>query len=129
MTSRAGEVPGGHPATACGYMTTADLRRALELWAKVPHPYNEIQFERSLALALLAGLGGDAKSGMTAAETRTFADPSSALADVAKTGWALPSELKEPDFDALHGCPDFQKLVTEKAEKPPETAPTPREKK
>ena len=54
-------------------MTTADLRRALELWAKVPHPYNEIQFERSLALALLAGLGGDAKSSMTAAETRTFA--------------------------------------------------------
>ena len=110
-------------------MTTADLRRALELWAKVPHPHNEIQFERSRALALLAGLGGDAKSGMTAAETRTFADPSSALADVAKTGWTLPSELKEPDFDALRGCPDFQMLVAEKAEKPPETAPTLREKK
>ena len=47
-------------------MTTADLRRALELWVNVPHPYNEIEFERSRALALLAGLGGDAKSGMTA---------------------------------------------------------------
>jgi hypothetical protein len=55
--------------------------------------------------------------------------PSSALADVAKTGWTLPSELKEPDFDALRGCPDFQMLVAEKAEKPPETAPTLREKK
>ena len=43
-----------------------------------------------------------------------------ALAVVVKTGWALPSELREPDFDALRGRADFQKLVTEveaKAEK------------
>jgi hypothetical protein len=64
-----------------------------------------------------------------AAEARTFADPSSALANIATTGWALPSELKEPDFDQLRGCPDFQKLVAEKVEKLPETAPPPREKK
>ena len=29
------------------------------------------------------------------------------------TGWAIPSELKEPDFDALRGRPDFQKLQAE----------------
>jgi tetratricopeptide (TPR) repeat protein len=111
----------------------ADLRRALELWAKLPSVDIEIQVERSRALALLAGLGGDAKSGVTAAEARTFADQSVAtLADAMKTGWALPSELKEPDFDAVRGGPNFQKLVAEveaKAEKPPETAPPPREKK
>ncbi|HTU16828.1 MAG TPA: hypothetical protein VMG10_02095 [Gemmataceae bacterium] len=27
--------------------------------------------------------------------------------------WVLPSELKEPDFDALRGRADFQKLVAE----------------
>jgi hypothetical protein len=35
-------------------------------------------------------------------------------------GWALPRELKEPDFDAVRGRADFQKLVAEvekKAEK------------
>jgi hypothetical protein len=45
---------------------------------------------------------------------------------------AYPSELKEPDFDALRGREDFQKLFAEveaKAEKVPETAPPPREKK
>jgi hypothetical protein len=30
-----------------------------------------------------------------------------------KAGWALPSELKEPDFDALRGRDDFKKLLTE----------------
>ena len=52
-----------------------------------------------------------------------------ALAAVVKTGWALPSELKEPDFDAVRGRADFQKLVAAveaKAEKPPATAPLPR---
>jgi hypothetical protein len=40
--------------------------------------------------------------------------------------------LKESDFDAVRGRADFQKLVAEvegKAEKLPETAPPPREKK
>jgi hypothetical protein len=50
--------------------------------------------ERSRALALLAGLGGNARSGVTADEARTFADQSvAALADAIKSGWALPSEL------------------------------------
>ena len=41
---------------------------------------------------------------MPTAEAKTFADQSvAALAAVVKTGWALPCELKEPDFDALRG--------------------------
>jgi serine/threonine protein kinase/tetratricopeptide (TPR) repeat protein len=117
----------GQPAEAA-----ADLRRALELWATLPSLDIEIQVERSRALALLAGLGGDAKSGVTAAEARTFADQSvAALADAVKTGWALPSELKEPDFDALRGREDFQRLAAEvekKAEKSRETTPPPEKK-
>jgi hypothetical protein len=93
----------------------------------------ELQVERSRTLALLAGLGGDAKSGVTKEESRTFADPSViALAAVVKAGWAVPSELKEPDFDTLRGRADFQTLLAEveaKAEKPLATAPLPREKK
>ena len=70
--------------------------------------------ERSRALAILAGLGQDAKSGVTKEEASTFADRSVAdLAAAIETGWALPSELKEPDFDALRGRADFQKLVAE----------------
>jgi hypothetical protein len=78
-------------------------------------------------------LGADAKSGVTAAEAETFADHSLAgLAALVKAGWAYPSELKEPDFDALRGRADFQTLFVEveaKAEKLPGTAPPPREKK
>jgi hypothetical protein len=70
--------------------------------------------ERSRALALLAGLGGDAKSGVTKDEVRTFADQSfDALADAVKAGWALPCELKAPDFDAVRSRDDFRKLVAE----------------
>jgi tetratricopeptide (TPR) repeat protein len=102
-------VRAGQPAEAA-----ADLRRALELWAKVPTPDVETQFERARALANLAGLAGDAKSGVTADEAKTFADQSvAALADLVKIGWALPRELEEPDFDALRGRADFQKLVAE----------------
>jgi hypothetical protein len=75
----------------------------------------------------------DAKSGVTAAEARTFADQSvAAFADVVKFGWAIPSERKELDRDAVRRHPDFQKLFAEvaaKAEKPPETALPLREKK
>jgi tetratricopeptide (TPR) repeat protein len=117
----------GQPAEAA-----ADLRRALELWATVPSLDIEIQVERSRALALLVGLGGDAKSGVAAAEARTFADQSiAALADAVKVGWALPSELREPDFDALRGREDFQRLVAEverKAENSRETTPPPEKK-
>src|SRR5262249_21173429 len=82
----------GQPAEAA-----ADLRRALELWAKDPQPSASTLFDRSRALALLAGLGADAKSGVTKEEAKTFADQSVAtLAAVIKTGCALPSELKEP---------------------------------
>ncbi len=70
---------------------------------------------------------------MTAAEARTFADQSvAALVDVVKTGWAFPSTLKELDFDALRGRPDFQTLIMDleaKPAKPPEVAPPPRAKK
>ena len=59
---------------------------------------------------------------MTTDEAKAFADQAvAALADLVKKGWALPSELKEPDFDALRGRADFQKLAAEveaKAEKP-----------
>ena len=62
-----------------------------------------------------------------AAEARTFADPSSALANIATTGWALPSELKEPDFDALRGREDFQKLVAQvEARSEPKAKPSDR---
>jgi serine/threonine-protein kinase len=92
----------------------ADLRRALELWAKLPHLEITTHVDRSRALALLAGLGGDAKSGVTKDEASTFANQSvAALAAAVKAGWALPSELKEPDFDAVRGRDDFRKLVAE----------------
>jgi serine/threonine-protein kinase len=106
----------GQPAEAA-----ADLRKALDLWAKEPHLDIANQLDRSRALALLTGLGADAKSGVTKEEARTFAEQSvAALVAIVQTGWALPSELKEPDFDALRRRADFQKLVAEveaKAEK------------
>ena len=52
-------------------------------------------------MALLAGLGRDAKSGVTAAEAAAFADQAvAALRDAISAGWARRDELKEPDFDA-----------------------------
>jgi hypothetical protein len=76
------------------------------------------RFELSRALALLAALGNDAKSGVTEDEARTFADQSvAALADAIQTGCALPAELKEPDFDALRGRDDFKKLMAEVEER------------
>jgi tetratricopeptide (TPR) repeat protein len=92
----------------------ADLRRALVLWAKVPAPSPGTRFERSRAVALLAGLGHDAKSGVTTAEAAAFADQAVAsLRDAASAGWNEPDELKEPDFDAVRGRDDFKKLVAE----------------
>ena len=74
----------------------------------------DLQFERSRSLALLAGLGGESKSGVTKAEAAAFADQAvAALADAVKAGWALPGELKEPDFDPLRGRDDFKKLQAE----------------
>jgi hypothetical protein len=72
------------------------------------------QVDRSWALALLAGLGRDTKSGVTKDEARTFADQSvAAIADAVKAGWALLSELNEPDFDAVRGRDESMKLVAE----------------
>ena len=72
------------------------------------------EFERVRVLALLAGLGKDPKSGVTAAEAASFADRSvAALRDAIDAGWAVREELKEPEFDPLRGREDFQKLVAE----------------
>ena len=102
-------VRSGQPSKAA-----ADLRRALELWAKEPASNLETRLERSRALALLARLGGDANSGVTKAEAAAFADQSvAALRDAVSAGWGLTDELKEPDFDALRGRADFQKLVAD----------------
>src|SRR5262249_28016221 len=77
-------------------------------------PDSEDRFERSRALALLAGLAAEAKSGMTAAEAKAFADQAvAALQDAVKAGWTRAEELKEPDFDALRKRDDFQRLVKE----------------
>jgi tetratricopeptide (TPR) repeat protein len=104
----------GQPSKA-----VSDLRRAVDLWAKVPGPDPEDVFERSRALALLAGLGVEAKSGVTAAEAAMFAGQAvTSLRDAFSAGWNWPDELKEPDFDALRGREDFQKLLAELEAKP-----------
>ncbi len=52
----------------------------------------------------LAGLGGDAKSGVTKEEAKTFADQSvAALAAAVQRGAVVPSELREPDQGAVRG--------------------------
>jgi hypothetical protein len=73
-----------------------------------------MRFERSRALALLAGLGGGAKSGVTAAEAAAFADQAAAaLRDAVGAGWAQRGKLNEPDFDPLRPRDDFRQLVKE----------------
>jgi tetratricopeptide (TPR) repeat protein/tRNA A-37 threonylcarbamoyl transferase component Bud32 len=100
----------------------ADLRQAAELWAGASTPNTETRFERSRALALLAGLGREAESGVTKSEAARFADLAvAALRDAIDSGWNQAYELKEPDFDAIRGRGDFQKLVAAveaKTEKP-----------
>jgi hypothetical protein len=82
--------------------------------AGVPNLHIETRFERVRALALLAGLGKDPKSGVTAAEAASFADRSvAAFRDAIDAGWAVRDGLKEPDFDPLRGREDFQKLLAE----------------
>jgi tetratricopeptide (TPR) repeat protein len=101
-------VRAGHPAEAA-----ADLRRALALWEKGKAAENQTLFERGRAMALLAGLAADGKSGVTAAEAAAFADQAvTALRDAINAGcWAPPMELKEPDFDPLRDRDDFKKLL------------------
>jgi tetratricopeptide (TPR) repeat protein len=99
----------GQPAEAA-----ADLRRADEFLSKDTPMHIDQRFYRSWSLALLARLGGDAKSGVTATETAAFADQAvAALRDAIRAGWAEPDELKEPEFDLLRKRDDFQKLVKE----------------
>jgi tetratricopeptide (TPR) repeat protein len=102
-------VRAGHPVEA-----TADLRRALEVWAQVKVLPPDVQYEQVRALALLAGLGAEAKSGVTAAEAAAFADQAiAALQGLIAAGWGQANKLKEPDFDALRQRDDFQKLHQE----------------
>jgi tetratricopeptide (TPR) repeat protein len=92
----------------------ADLRLALELWSPVPGSNADTRRERARALALLAGLAKDPKSGVTGAEAITFADQSvAALRDAINAGWTIRDQLKHPDFDPLRGREDFKKLVAE----------------
>jgi serine/threonine-protein kinase len=103
----------GHPALATG-----DLRRALELWAGLKDLDPETRSELGRTLALLAGLAGDPKSGVTGAEAKALADQAvGALRDAIQAGWGVAGELREPDFDALRRRDDFQKLQKELEEK------------
>jgi serine/threonine protein kinase len=102
-------VRAGHAAEAA-----ADLRRALALWDHDKGPSLETRLERARALALLARLGGEAKSGVTGTEAAVFADQAvAALRAALEAGWSEYDELKEPDFDPLRGRDDFKKLLTE----------------
>jgi eukaryotic-like serine/threonine-protein kinase len=99
----------GQPAAAA-----SDLRRALEVWSKLPNPDVDTRFEKARALAILTGLAKDQQSGQTDAEGRAFADQAVAsLQDAVKAGWGQYDKLQEPMFDAIRNRPDFQKLVAE----------------
>jgi serine/threonine protein kinase/tetratricopeptide (TPR) repeat protein len=113
-------VRSGQPSQAA-----ADLRRAVGLWAKEPDWNLMARFERSRALALLAGLGQEAKSGVTAAEAAAFAAQAvAALRDAVQAGWGQFDELKEPDFDPIRKREDFKKLLAEvKAKSGPKGKP------
>jgi tetratricopeptide (TPR) repeat protein len=100
-------VRSGEPSRAA-----SDLRQAVALWARTGAPNTETRFERSRALSLLAGLGGDAKSGVATAEAGRFAEQAvTALRDAIGSGWNRTAELKRPDFDALRDRADFQALL------------------
>jgi hypothetical protein len=99
----------GRPAEAA-----KDLRQAVQLWGKLKSMYMETRFERGRALSMLAGLGGDPRSGVTADEAAAFAAGAvAALQDAVRAGLRQTEELKEPDFDPLRGRGDFKKLLAE----------------
>jgi hypothetical protein len=51
---------------------------------------------------------------VTSARAAAFVEESvPALRDAVASGWNLPDELKEPDFDAIRDRADFKTLVTE----------------
>jgi tetratricopeptide (TPR) repeat protein len=99
--------------------SATDLRRAVELWAKDATLSPELRFERSRALALLAKLGQDTASGVTAPEAKALADQAvDALREAVKAGWSSrPAELKGPDFDAVRDHDDFRKLLADVEQK------------
>ena len=48
---------------------------------------------------------------MTAAQVAAFADrPVPALRDAVTSGWNLPNELKEPDFDAIRDGSSMEQI-------------------
>jgi len=97
----------GKPAEA-----VTELRLAVGLWHGIKPPITETLIDRAWALALLAGLGADAKSGLHADEASDFADKAAAaLRDAVNAGWEDLEQLKEPDFDPLRKRQDFQKLM------------------
>jgi tetratricopeptide (TPR) repeat protein len=99
----------GHPAEAA-----TDLRRALNLLDKDESPDVYDRFQRSQALAALAGLEAEVKSGVTTAEAATYAGQAvAALQGAVAGGWAQLDELKESEFDSLRKRVDFQRLVKE----------------
>ncbi len=99
----------GQPAGAA-----SDLRHAVELFDKTASLTLNGRFERSRSLALLVGLGGDAKSGVTAAEAAKLADRAVvALKGAVDAGWSKAAVLKEADFDPVRGREDFRNLVKE----------------
>jgi hypothetical protein len=107
----------------------ADLRKAVELWAKDPALPITSQFQNSPAPALLAKTEYGPKSGVADDEGKRFADKAvAALADVIETASTQLSELKEPDFDAHRTRNDFQKLVKANAAKVQHASPPPRVK-
>jgi eukaryotic-like serine/threonine-protein kinase len=112
-TRGAVHVQAGHPAKA-----GIDLRRAVELWDKAGVLDRATHIERARALALLAGLGSEPKSGVSASEAAAFAEQAvAALREAIDAGWAKVAELNLADFDALRPRDDFRKLVHELAAK------------
>jgi hypothetical protein len=92
ITSRLSRVRAGQPKESA-----VDLRKAVELWAKTANPNAEDRFEKARAVALLAGLGAEANSGVSADKAKTFADQAvAALADAIKAVWSEIKQLKAP---------------------------------
>ena len=88
-----------------------DLRAAIELLGKSLPSEAKDRFERARSLALLAKLGADSNSGVTAEEAEGFAGQAvAALAEAFASGWSQSAELQEPDFDSLRERADFKKL-------------------
>jgi hypothetical protein len=96
----------------------ADLREALYFWSRNQDPDAQDHSAWTRVLAVLAGPGSGRKSGVTGAEAAALADQAiAALRHALRAGWTQLGELKEPDFDALRGRDDFQKLLAEREAK------------